>query len=88
MEGVDISVLKDSGVLEFVKQQIVPPTNPEQLAQRNKNDTKVRRIILEGIGDHIIPHLHEKKIAYEMVKAILYLNRVPVMPGSLLSRRS
>lgn len=60
-------------MLEFVKQQIVPPTNLEQLAQHNKNDSKVRRIILEGIGDHIIPHLHEKKIAYEMLKAILDL---------------
>lgn len=66
-------VLEDSGVLDFVKQQIVPHTNPKQFAQHNKNDTKVKRIILEGIGDHIIPHLHEKKIAYEMLKAILDL---------------
>jgi len=33
----------------------------------------VRRIILEGIKDHIIPHLCEKKTTYEMFKAILDL---------------
>jgi len=43
------------------------------LIQHNKNDTKARRIILEGIKDHIIPHLHDKKTTYETFKAILYL---------------
>ena len=66
-------VLEDDGVIEFVKNRVVPPLDPQQLAQHNKNDTKARRIILEGIKDHIILHLHEKKTTYETFKAILDL---------------
>jgi len=33
---------------------------------------KARRNIIEGVKDHIIPHIHEKKIC-EMLKAILNL---------------
>ena len=46
----------------------MPPQDPQRLAQHTKNDTKARRIILKGVRDHIIPHLNEKKIVYEMFK--------------------
>ena len=46
----------------------MPPQDPQRLAQHTKNDTKARRIILEGVRDHIIPHLNEKKTVYEMFK--------------------
>lgn len=58
---------------KFIKQAMVPPQDPQKLVQHTKNHTKARRIILEGIRDHIRPHLHEKKTAYEMFKAILNL---------------
>lgn len=51
----------------------MPPQDPQQLAQYNKNGTTTRRIILEGVTDHIIPHLHGKKTTVEMFKAILDL---------------
>jgi len=66
-------VLEDNGVGEYIKQAIAPPQEPQQLAQHNKNNIKARRIILEGVKDHIVPHIHEKKIAYEMYNTILKL---------------
>lgn len=66
-------VLEDNGVLEYVKQGIAPPQDAQQWLQHNKNDTKARKIILEGIKDHIIPHLHEKNTTYEMFKVTLDL---------------
>lgn len=47
--------------------------DPQELAQNNKNDARVRRIILEGVKDHIVPHLFGKKISKEMWVAILDL---------------
>ena len=66
-------VLEDNGVGEFIKQAIVPPQDPQQLAQDNKNDIKERRIILEGVRNHIVPHIYEKNTAYVMFDAILKL---------------
>ena len=53
------------------------------MAEHNKNDIKARRIILEGVRDHIVPHIHEKKIAYDMYQAILKLYQSNSDPKSL-----
>ena len=52
----------------------MPPQDPQRLAQHTKNDTKARRIILEGVRDHIIPHLNEKTTMYEMFKFKVIFN--------------
>jgi len=66
-------VLEDNGVGKFIKQSIVPPQDPQQLAQHNKSDINARRIILKGARDHIVPHIHEKKTTFEMYDTILKL---------------
>ena len=43
------------------------------MAQHNKKDAKAKRIILEEVKDHIIPHLSSKKTAKEMWSAIIGL---------------
>jgi hypothetical protein len=49
------------------------PVDPQQLAQHSKKDAKSKKIILEGVKDHIIPHLASKKTAKEMWTAIIGL---------------
>lgn len=49
------------------------PTNAQLLIQYNKIDTKARRIILEGINEYIIPHLHGKRTENDMWTTILAL---------------
>jgi len=66
-------VLKDNGVGDFVKNNIPPPQEPQQLTQHAKNDIKTKRIILEGVKDNIVPHIHEKKTTFEVFETILYL---------------
>lgn len=68
-----IVVLKEQGVKEFVENPPTTPTDPEQLAQHNKNDARARSIILEGVKDHIVLHFFGKKIAKEMWIVILNL---------------
>jgi len=49
------------------------PADPQQLAQHREKDAKAKRIILEGVKDHIIPRLAGKKTAKEMWTAIIGL---------------
>ena len=43
------------------------------MAQHNKNDIKAKRIILEGVKDHIVPHIRENMTTFEMYDTILKL---------------
>jgi len=71
-KGRIMIVLEDNGVGEFVKQAILPQ-DAQQLVQHNKNDIKAKRIILEAVKDHIMPHVHEKKTMFETYDTILKL---------------
>jgi hypothetical protein len=62
-------VLQQNGLLEFAEGKAVSPADPAQLAAR----LKTRRIIVDGVKDHIIPHLSRKKTAKEMSGALVKL---------------
>lgn len=66
-------VLEEQGVKEFVENRPTTPTNPQQLAQHNKNDARARRLILEGVKEHIVPHLSGKNATKETWTAIMNL---------------
>ena len=53
--------------IDFTK---VEPTNPADLAAWKKIDSKAMLIIIDGVKDHIVPHLSGKKTALEMWKAL------------------
>ena len=52
---------------------IVVPTDPVQLAESNKKNAKAKRLIVEGIKDHVIPHVRGKTYAHEMWTALTSL---------------
>ena len=43
------------------------PTNKDELEEFETHQDKAQRIILDGVKDHLIPHLTNKKIAKEML---------------------
>jgi hypothetical protein len=43
----------DCGIAEG---KVAAPADPTQLAAHLKKDVKARRIIVDGVKDHIIPH--------------------------------
>ena len=46
---------------------VVPPsTDAATLFAFNKKDIKARRIILDAVKDHVIPHISSKTRAYQM----------------------
>lgn len=50
-------VLKENEIWEFANTRISPPTDATHLATHNQKDVKAMSIILDGVKDHLIPHL-------------------------------
>ena len=60
-----ISVLEDE-VWDIVEKTLVPPTDATQLATYKKRCIKAKRLILDGMKDHVIPHVRGKDHAFEV----------------------
>ena len=65
-------VLEDNGLKEFIDSDVPKPTSMDValLDAWQKKVVKTRRILLEGVRDHIVSSLHGKSIPYAMWKAL------------------
>ena len=68
-------VLEDNGLKEFIDQEVPKPTttDAQNLVEWNKRVAKARRIILEGVWDHIVSSLHGKETPHAMWKTLMDL---------------
>ena len=66
------AVLEDIGSKEFIDNDIPKPAaaDAQLLDAWQKKVAKVRRILLEGVRDHIVSSLHGKETPYAMWKAL------------------
>eukprot|EP00253_Pinus_taeda_P023681 PITA_23681 len=71
------AVLEDNGLKDFIDQEVQKPTDATQLAEWKKYVARARRILLEGVRDHIVSSLHGKETPFSMWKTLkdLYQNR-------------
>ena len=53
--------------------QALASNDPQALVAFNKKDIKARRIILDAVKDHVIPHMSSKDCAYKMWDALTSL---------------
>ena len=60
----------DNGLKEYIDQDIpkLPSLDAKDLVEWKKCVARVRRIILEGVRDHIVSSLHGKETPYDMWK--------------------
>jgi len=63
----------ENGLWDFANTIVTTPTDPKDLVAHELKDVKSRRIILDAVKDHLIPHLSEKKSAREMFVALTNL---------------
>ena len=66
------AVLEDNGLKEFIDSDVPNPGSSDAAlldAWQNKT-TKTRRILWEGVKDHIVSSLHEKATPFLMWKAL------------------
>jgi hypothetical protein len=60
-------------VVGFCKYHTTPLMDPKDLVVHEQKDVKARRIILDVVKDHLIPHLSEKTSARDMFLALMNL---------------
>jgi hypothetical protein len=63
-------VLMENDIWDFANFIVTPPIEPKELVVHNLKDMKPRRIILDGVKDHLIPHLSGKNSATDMWEAL------------------
>jgi hypothetical protein len=51
------AVLKENKIWNYVSSVVVVPIDPIALDLHEVKEAKVQRIILDGMKDHLIPHL-------------------------------
>ena len=66
MEGQDGGMLDDNGLNEFIEAEVPKPTDAAEAEVWQKKTAKCRRILLEGVKDHIVSSLHGKATPYLM----------------------
>ena len=66
-------LLEENGIKDYVTSIVVVPTVVTQLATYKKEDAKARRIILDGVKDHIILNISVQDTTKKMWDAILNL---------------
>jgi hypothetical protein len=65
--------LKEYNLWELVDKVVTPSTDPTTLEAHNKKEIKAKRVLLDLVKDHLIPHLTEKSMAKEMFYALVWL---------------
>ena len=63
-------ILDVSDAEEHIDSMKVAPTDLIDLATWKKIDSRAMLIIMDGVKDHIVPHLSDKKTSLEMWKAL------------------
>jgi len=70
------AVLEDNDLKDFIDQEVQKLIDATQLAEWKKCVARARRILLEGVRDHIVSSLHGKGTPFSMWKTLkdLYQN--------------
>eukprot|EP00253_Pinus_taeda_P010761 PITA_10761 len=71
------AVLEYNGLKEFIDQEVPKPAtaNATKLAEWKKCVARARRILLEGVRDHIVSSLHGKETSFSMWKTLKDLHQ-------------
>ena len=66
------AVLEDNGLKDFIDNDVPKPGSSDAalLDAWKKKTEKMRRILLEGVKDHIVSNLHGKATPFLMCKAL------------------
>ena len=67
------TVLKEWKIWSFASTVTTKPTDKDELAEFEALEARARRVILDGVKDHLIPHLTKKKTTYDMWDALKQL---------------
>ena len=61
-----LSVLDEYDIKNHAENVLVEPADPNPLKKSNENQAQAKRLIMDGVKDHVMPHIAGKKTANEM----------------------
>ena len=56
-----LSILEKYGIRDHAENVLAVPTNADALKKFNENQARAKRLIVDGVKDHVVPHIAEKK---------------------------
>ena len=65
-----VLLLEEYELWEIVETAVVVPTDPVLLATFRKKNVKAKRVILDSVKDHIIPHVAGRDYAFQMWESL------------------
>ena len=66
-------LLEENEVCDIIKTIVIAPIEPTDLVSYKKRKIEAKRILLDVVKDHMIPHVTGKMHAYEMWEALTKL---------------
>ena len=68
-----LSVLEEYDIREHAKTVVVVPADANSLQKFNENQARAKCLIMNGVKDHVVPHIAEKKTTNEVWMALTTL---------------
>ena len=66
-------VLEENDIQDHVKREIPVPDDDDEKVLYRKNEGKAKRIIIDSVKDHLIPHISEQETAKKMFDGLVGL---------------
>ena len=63
-------ILEENDLLKFVNEDVPKLEEEAKKAQWKKNDARARRILVDSMKNHLVPHISEKTTTKNMFKAL------------------
>jgi len=63
--------LDENDIQNYVKESVSEPQDAKEKANHKKNEAKAKRILIDSIKDHLIPHVVELNISKEMYDVLV-----------------
>ena len=65
-----LSVLDEYGLKDHAEKTLAVPTDADPLKKYEENQARTKRLIINGVKDHVIPHVTGKNTTHEMRSAL------------------
>ena len=65
-----LTVLDEYGIKDHAERVLVVPTDADPLKKYRENQARAKRLIMDGVKDHVVPHIFGKNTANEMWTAL------------------
>ena len=79
-------LLEEFDLWSVTKEVVTIPTDPDALVEHNRKNVKAKCILVDGMKDHLIPHVTSKKNAFDMWAALIKLFQSDIQNRKMVLR--